>query len=105
MTDSVQYPLLFIGMPVYNGERFISIALDSLISQTFQDWTLLISDNGSTDRTEEIAKTYSEIDKRIHYHRHAENKGAVKNFTFVVSQAQARSLCGQQRMMYGSPAF
>jgi glycosyltransferase involved in cell wall biosynthesis len=49
-------PKISIGMPVYNGEKFIREALDSLLSQTFSDYELIISDNASTDGTEKICK-------------------------------------------------
>jgi glycosyltransferase involved in cell wall biosynthesis len=58
-------PLLSVGMPVYNGERFLSKALDSLLGQTFQDFEI-ISDNASNDATERICKAYAERDARIH---------------------------------------
>ena len=48
-------PLLTIGLPVYNGERFLAKALDSYRSQSFTDFQILLSDNASTDRTEEIS--------------------------------------------------
>jgi glycosyltransferase involved in cell wall biosynthesis len=59
-------PLLSVGMPVYNGERFLSKALDSLLGQTFQDFEIIISDNASNDATERICKAYAERDARIH---------------------------------------
>lgn len=83
-------PRLFIGMPVYNGARFISLAINSLRSQTFQDWKLLISDNCSTDQTGEICKKYASIDYRIYYHRHSENIGAANNFKFLLGTADSK---------------
>lgn len=80
---------LVIGMPVYNGERFLPQALDSLLGQTFRDFELLISDNASTDATESICRSYAARDSRIRYVRQAENLGAVGNFKFVVEQARA----------------
>jgi glycosyltransferase involved in cell wall biosynthesis len=59
-------PLLSVGMPVYNGERFLSKALDSLLGQTFQDFEIIISDNASNDATERICKAYAERASRIY---------------------------------------
>jgi glycosyltransferase involved in cell wall biosynthesis len=59
---------VFIGMPVYNGERFIKDALDSLCAQTYSNWNLFISDDCSTDSTEVICRHYAEKDKRIIYY-------------------------------------
>ncbi len=84
---SKHFPKISIGMPVYNGELFICEALDSLLAQTFTDFELIISDNGSTDATEAICKKYAEKDQRILYFRQLENKGAISNFKFVLDEA------------------
>ena len=51
-------PRVSIGLPVYNGADFLEEALDSLLAQTFEDFELIISDNASTDRTQEICQAY-----------------------------------------------
>ncbi len=66
-------PVVSIGMPVRNEEKFIGRALDSLLSQTFRDFELIISDSASTDRTGEICREYEKKDKRIKYYRHDVN--------------------------------
>jgi len=71
---------LSIGVPVYNGEQFLEKSLDSLLAQTLEDFELIISDNGSTDRTEEICRTYAAKDQRIRYYRSEENYGAAWNY-------------------------
>ena len=80
---------LFIGMPVYNGASFIREALDSLVGQSYRDWTMLISDNASNDQTESICRVFCEQDSRIRYRRHPNNIGAVENFRFLLDQADA----------------
>ena len=74
-------------MPVYNGERFIRKALDSLLAQTFTDFELIISDNASSDRTEAICREYVARDPRVRYVRQSENRGALANFQFVLDEA------------------
>lgn len=76
-----------IGMPVYNGEKFISQALDSLLEQTFTNFELIISDNASIDATQPICEEYARRDPRIRYVRQSENRGALANFQFVLDQA------------------
>lgn len=76
-------------MPVYNGEKFIKKALDSLLAQTFTDFELIISDNASTDSTALICKEYANKDKRIKYIRQTENRGGKFNFNFVCQKACA----------------
>ena len=81
-------PKVSIGMPVYNGEKFIREALDSLLAQTFTDFELIISDNASTDGTEAICRKYVERDSRIRYVRQTINRGGTANFLFVLSKAR-----------------
>lgn len=73
-------PKVSIGLPVYNGEAFLEQALDSVLRQSFSDLELIISDNGSTDRTEEICRRYAARDPRISYHRQPENRGVSFNY-------------------------
>ena len=80
-------PNLFIGMPVYNGEKFVAEALDSIMAQTYTDWKLVISDNASTDDTQRICQHYASKDARIHYVRQETNIGAMPNFRFLLEQA------------------
>jgi glycosyltransferase involved in cell wall biosynthesis len=77
-------------MPVYNGERFLAKALDSLLGQTFGDFELIISDNASTDQTQWICQSYAERDPRIIYHRNAENMGAGWNSRRVYFLARGK---------------
>jgi len=76
-------PRVSIGMPVYNAEAYVSQAIDSLLGQTFSDFELVVSDNASTDRTEDICRAYAADDARVVYDRLAENFGAVQNFNRV----------------------
>ena len=76
-------PLVSIGMPVYNGERFFRHALDSLLAQDYANFELIISDNASTDGTQEICQEYEAGDKRVKYYRNKVNMGAGWNFNRV----------------------
>lgn len=80
-------PIVSIGMPVYNGQRFLGQTLDSLLSQTFRDFEIVISDNASTDDTEAICRYYAAREPRVRYFRNSTNLGAVKNYnrTFRLS--------------------
>ncbi|HEX2980161.1 MAG TPA: glycosyltransferase family 2 protein [Anaerolineaceae bacterium] len=80
-------PRLTIGLPVYNGERYLSQAIETLLAQTFRDFELIIADNASTDRTQTICEQYQAEDRRIRYIRNAENVGAAKNFNNVYALA------------------
>jgi len=82
--------LVSIGMPVYNGEKYIRQALDSLLAQDYENFELIISDNASTDRTAEICLDYVAKDKRVKYHRNETNLGALKNFNQVVNLSRGK---------------
>ncbi len=81
-------PRLSIGLPVYNGERYLREALDALLGQTFEDFELIISDNASTDETSSICHSYAKRDSRIRYFRQTSNIGLAPNHNFVIQQAQ-----------------
>jgi len=74
-------------MPVYNGEEFIRKRLDSILSQTFSDFELIISDD-SIDSTPQICKEYAKKDSRIRYIHQEKKRGWVWNFNFVLKEAK-----------------
>ncbi|HEU0081174.1 MAG TPA: glycosyltransferase [Candidatus Paceibacterota bacterium] len=80
---------VFIGMPVYNGQRFLKKAIESFRSQSFRDWTMLISDDCSSDATAQIAAGYAAIDSRIAYIRQDKNLGLFENFHATLDEAVA----------------
>ncbi len=75
-----------IGLPVYNGERYLHECIDSIVSQNHTNWKLIISDNASTDNTANICRDYAESDNRISYIRHDTNIGASPNFNLLASE-------------------
>lgn len=77
-------PLVSLGIPVYNGERYIAQMLDALLTQTYENLELVICDNASTDGTEAICRTSVAQDRRIRYHRNATNIGVIANFRRVM---------------------
>jgi glycosyltransferase involved in cell wall biosynthesis len=83
MVNKVASPILSIGLPVYNGEDYLGLALDSLLAQTFNDFELIISDNASTDGTRDICECYSKKDDRIRYYRSDTNLGMHRNWNRV----------------------
>jgi glycosyltransferase involved in cell wall biosynthesis len=82
-------PLVSIGMFVYNGESCIREAINSLLNQSFKEFELIISDNASNDKTEEICRKYANKDHRIRYIRQPKNLGAEANLRFVFDEAQS----------------
>lgn len=76
-----------VGMPVYNGARWVRQAIESILAQTYTDFEFIISDNASADDTEAICREYAARDERIQYRRNAENSGACENYNAVVRYA------------------
>ena len=88
MNGVSEQPLVSIGMPIYNAERYLAQALESVLAQDYSNFELVISDNGSGDRTEEICRQFAARDSRIRYLRHAQNQGMPWNFARVVQEAK-----------------
>lgn len=81
-------PLVSVLMPVYNGELFLSDALESILSQSFSDFELILIDDGSTDKTTEILHQFNQRDKRIKVFRHEKNLGLTKSLTFGLTKCR-----------------
>ncbi len=81
-------PRVTIGLPVYNGERFLAAAIDSLLEQDTEDFELLLADNASTDRTADICREAVAKDPRVRFLPADVNRGASWNFNRVVDVAR-----------------
>jgi glycosyltransferase involved in cell wall biosynthesis len=83
-------PYLSIGLPVFNGEKYLRQAIDSILFQSYSDFELIISDNASTDKTQQIISEYAKIDCRIKSYRNKKNIGAPANYnlTFKLSSGK-----------------
>jgi glycosyltransferase involved in cell wall biosynthesis len=84
------FPLVTIGLPVYNSAKYLSRSIESLLAQTFRDFVLVISDNASTDGTSEICERYAREDSRVRYHRNPVNIGLSANFNRVFELNQSK---------------
>jgi glycosyltransferase involved in cell wall biosynthesis len=89
-TAATHAPLVSIGLPVYNGARYLPQALESLLGQTYRHFELIVSDNASTDETAKICARFAAIDRRVRYIRHPVNVGAPRNWSYVVTIARGR---------------
>ena len=81
-------PRVSIGLPIYNGERYLRSALDSILQQDYADFELIICDNASTDATQEICREFASKDSRIRYFRNDTNIGASGNYNRVFELAR-----------------
>ena len=83
-------PVVSVVMPAYNAERTLAEAIDSLLAQTFQNWELIILDDGSRDDTASISLAYTRADPRIRYEANPCNLGAAGTRNRGISLARGR---------------
>jgi glycosyltransferase involved in cell wall biosynthesis len=81
-------PRLTIGLPVYNGEKYVAESIEALLGQTFEDFELIISDNASTDGTRDICRRYAKQDGRIRYIHQPKNIGSAPNHNLLFQQSR-----------------
>lgn len=89
-TAMTHSPRITVGMPVFNSAATVCSALESLLSQTYGDFELIVSDNASTDLTGELVKKIALRDSRIRYVRQPENIGANGNYSYLVRVARGQ---------------
>ncbi len=88
---SKRKPEVSVGMPVYNGEKYLEKSILSVLNQTYDNFELIISDNASVDKTPEICQEFALKDKRIKYYRNEINLGASKNYNSVFNLASGKN--------------
>ncbi len=98
-------PQVSIGLPIFNGENYARQALDALLAQQSVDFELIISDNGSTDKTQDICKEYVLKDSRIKYYRNEINRGPIWNFNNVFQLASADYFMWAAHDDYWDPSY
>ena len=81
---------LTIGMPVFNDALFLEESLKSILNQTHRDFTLILSDDCSTDGSAEICKRFGETDLRVQYIRQPVHLGISRNMKFLLDQAKTK---------------
>ena len=86
METNLKSPKVTVLMPVYNGESYLREAIESILNQSFRDFEFLIIDDGSTDRSFEIAKSYA--DSRIRLEKNGTNQGLIYTLNRGLSEAR-----------------
>lgn len=87
LSVKVENPKISIGIPVYNGEKFLVSTIESVLEQTFKDFEVIVSDNSSSDNTKTICKEYEIKDSRVRYMRQTTNIGGYNNYKFVLDNS------------------
>ena len=88
MTNPNHTPLVSVGIPTYNRAESLKKTIASVINQTYSNLEIIISDNASTDSTQQVCEEFCQLDPRITYIRQPKNFGANNNFKFVLDQAE-----------------
>jgi teichuronic acid biosynthesis glycosyltransferase TuaG len=88
MTSKGELPFVSVVMPAYNASKYISAAIESVLSQAYQDFELIVIDDCSEDDTYLIAKSYAEKDPRIILLKNAENSGVSATRNYGISKAR-----------------
>lgn len=98
-------PRVSLSLPVRNGERYLSQAIQSILDQTYADFELIVTDNASTDATEDICREYASRDPRIRYVRSSQDQGAAANFNlgFSLSSCEYFKWCAHDDLI--SPTY
>lgn len=81
-------PRLSVGLPVYNGEKYVAASIEALLGQTYDDFELIISDNASTDSTPDICREYARSDKRVRFLQQPRNLGLAPNHNLVLAESR-----------------
>jgi glycosyltransferase involved in cell wall biosynthesis len=92
-------------MPVYNAEKYLDAAVESVLGQTFGDLEIILSDNASTDGTRDLCEKYTRMDRRVRYVRNATNIGAGDNHRRLVDLARGKYFKWQSRDDVCAPTF
>lgn len=85
-------PLVTVFVPCYNAGRFISETIDSVLTQTYRNFELLIIDDGSADNSREIIEAYAARDERIHIYYNECNRGVAYTRNRGIEEAQGKYL-------------
>ena len=95
---------LTIGMPLYNNERTLDRAVRSLLAQTFRDFVLVMSDDGSSDGTRAIARKFAESDDRVSFVEQSVNLN-YGNFRYLLHAAETELFVFAAGDDWWEPAF
>lgn len=87
---TAEAPLVSIGLPVYNGESYLRQTLDALLAQDYENFELVVSDNASTDATQQICLEYVKKEPKFQYCRNEINVGATKNFSSLIELSSGK---------------
>ena len=90
MDNNSKQPIVSIGLPIYNSEKFLKKRIENLLIQTFPNFELIISDNASTDNSVKICTEFMKNDSRIKLYQQEKNIGQFPNYNFVLNKSKGK---------------
>lgn len=84
----MKQPFISVGIPIYNAEKYLPLAIQSIINQSYQNWELILIDDGSTDDSLQIAKSFEAKDKRIRVISDGQNKKLPYRLNQIIGEAK-----------------
>lgn len=105
MNSSVRTPLVSVGLPVFNGARYLRQAVESALNQTWTDFELVISDNASTDETPKLLAEFAARDPRVRLLCQPTNRGLLANCLDVLQQSRGEYFAFLAHDDYWAPEF
>ena len=90
MITTPKKPLISVVMPVYNAEKFVTKAIESVLNQTYENFEFIIINDGSSDKTPEIIQTYKNRDERIVVLTNVNNRGIYISRNLGLDAAQGK---------------
>ncbi|MCG5058931.1 MAG: glycosyltransferase family 2 protein [Limnoraphis sp. WC205] len=91
----MSYPLVSVILPTFNMAKYVSRAIDSILSQTFNDFEFIILDDGSTDHTVDILANYAQKDRRIVVVHNSKNLGLIRTLNKALNIAKGTLIARQ----------
>jgi glycosyltransferase involved in cell wall biosynthesis len=97
-------PLISVGMPIYNGQAYLSDAIKGIQNQTYSNWELILLDDASHDNSSEIAQNFAYKDSRIRYERKDKNEGLVAARNSILALSQGNFLAWNDQDDFSYPS-
>lgn len=96
-------PVISVLLSVYNADKYVSIAIEGILNQSFQDFELIIVDDCSSDASWDICQKYAQLDKRIRASRNNSNLGGGETLNIALDLAQGRYIAIQDNDDWSYP--
>lgn len=96
-------PVISVVLPVYNGEHVVGDAIHSILAQTYENWELIILDDGSQDGSLELCRSFAQKDSRISVNSNGTNKGLAASMNTLIGLTKGEYIAVQEQDDYSVP--